>query len=305
MKDKLKNYSSQADWQVLKWFNARFFQDHLAEAVILPDVCPAGIIPNGTMATVHKNWLDTFTFREAIGDIGCAMSHAVIPNFDIDLLPLAWNQLFRKLKGLNKVILGSGNHFIDGCLNDASELVILVHVGSRMTSEDKKAFTFRLDYDNYMERAIANHREIWDCIQEVFGQYRDLVILPHDSVINDGNYMILRKGVTYSKENEPILIASSFEDVITVGRASERIHEVGCSMSHGTGRCRSRGDAKAIEVNQTALRQRIIIPDELDDSSWKLESPVHYRKSEEVLSLMDDFIEISDTLLPIAFMGGF
>lgn len=305
MKDKLKNYSSQPDWQVLKWFNTRFFQDFVVDAVVLPDVCPAGIMPNGTMAVVKKDWLDTFAFREAIGDIGCAMSYATIPNFDLDLLPTAWNHLYRKLKGLNKTILGSGNHFIDGCLNNDGDLVILVHVGCRMTSEDKQAFIFRNDYQRYWEKAIANHQEIWSCIKEIFGQYQDLVILPHDSVMDDGNYMILRKGVTQSQTNKPILIASSFDDVITVGKGSDRISEVGNSMSHGTGRCRSRGEAKEVEVDQKELRQRIIIPDELDDNSWRLESPVHYRKSEEVLSIVNEFIEVTDQLLPIAFMGGF
>ncbi len=46
-------------------------------ALILPDVCTAVIMPNGTMAVAHQNWLDTFVFREAIGDIGCAMSHGI------------------------------------------------------------------------------------------------------------------------------------------------------------------------------------------------------------------------------------
>jgi tRNA-splicing ligase RtcB len=117
--------------------------------------------------------------------------------------------------------------------------------------------------------------------------------------------MILRKGVTHSSENAPILIASSFEDVITLGKAKDTITEVGCSMSHGTGRCRSRGEAKEVEVDQKSLRQRIIIPDDLDDHSWRLESPIHYRKSEDILSKIDSFIEVTDQLLPIAFMGGF
>jgi hypothetical protein len=205
---KIINHSLEPDWQILQWFDARFYNDFLVEAVVLPDVCPAGIMPNGTMAITKKDWLSTFAFRQAIGDIGCAMSQAVIKHFDLDLLPRAWNHLYRKLKGLNKTILGSGNHFIDACINNANQLVILVHVGSRMTSPEKKEF-------------------------------------------------------------------------------------------------HSRGEAKEIEVDQQALRQRIIIPDELDDHSWRLESPVHYRKSADILSAVESFIEVTDQLLPIAFMGGF
>lgn len=302
---KIINHSLEQDWQILQWFNARFYNDFLVEAVVLPDVCPGGITPNGTMAIAKKDWLSTFAFREAMGDIGCAMSQGVIKNFDLNLLSTAWNHLYRKLKGLNKTILGSGNHFIDACINNNNELVILVHVGSRMTSPEKKEFKFNDDYEKYLDRAFQNHYEIWDCIKEIFGNYGNFFILPHDTVINDGGFMILRKGVTHSPENAPILIASSFDDLITVGKANNNITEVGCSMSHGTGRCRSRGEAKEVEVDQKSLRQRIIIPDELDDHSWRLESPIHYRKSEDILSKVDSFIEVTDQLLPIAFMGGF
>jgi tRNA-splicing ligase RtcB len=135
---KIINHSLEQDWQILQWFDPRFYNDFLVEAVVLPDVCPAGIIPNGTMAIAKKSWLSTFAFREAIGDIGCAMSQGIIKDFDLDLLSTAWNHLYRKLKGLNKTILGSGNHFIDACINHANQLVILVHVGSRMTSPEKK-----------------------------------------------------------------------------------------------------------------------------------------------------------------------
>ncbi|MBE9146671.1 RtcB family protein [Planktothrix mougeotii] len=302
---KIINHSLEADWQILQWFNPRFYNDFLVEAVVLPDVCPAGIIPNGTMAIVKKDWLSSFAFREAIGDIGCAMSHGVIVNFNLDLLPTAWNHLYRKLKGLNKTILGSGNHFIDACINQNNELVILVHVGSRMTSPEKKEFNYNYDYQNYLDRAFENHAEIWDCIREILGDYKDLIVLPHDTVIHDGGFMVLRKGVTHSPVNAPILIASSFDDVITLGKANHGITEIGCSMSHGTGRCRSRGEAKEVEIDQKSLRQRIIIPDELDDNSWRLESPIHYRRSEDILQKIDSFIQVTDQLLPIAFMGGF
>ena len=53
------------------------------------------------------------------------------------------------------------------------------------------------------------------------------------------------------------------------------------------------------------LRRRIIIPDDLPTERWRLEAPVHYRASAEVLAFVDSYIEISSRLLPVAFMGGF
>ena len=76
-------------------------------------------------------------------------------------------------------------------------------------------------------------------------------------------------------------------------------------MSHGTGRQRSRGEAKEVEFDQQAIRQRIIMPDELANGSWRLEAPTHYRTSQEVLAIMGEFNEVTDQLLPVAFMGGF
>src|SRR5579859_2782518 len=102
---KINNHSLQPDWQLLHWFNPSFYQDYLVEAVVLPDVCPAGIMPNGTVAVVRKEWLEAFPFREVIGDIGCAMSHAVLNDFSQwNTLRSMWNELYLKLKGLNKTI---------------------------------------------------------------------------------------------------------------------------------------------------------------------------------------------------------
>jgi RNA-splicing ligase RtcB len=217
----------------------------------------------------------------------------------------AWNELYLQLRGLNKTILGSGNHFIDGCLNQQGQLVILVHLGSRMTTEEKLDFRFERDYPRYWERAIQNHHQIWEGIRAVFGGSTGWQWLCHDTIEEEGSYMLVRKGVTHSKPGEPILIASSFEDLITMGKAKPEVARLKHSMSHGTGRQRSRGEAKEVEFDQQAIRQRVIIPDGLENGSWRLEAPTHYRSSQEVLSLVGEFIEVTDQLLPVAFMGGF
>jgi hypothetical protein len=304
--EKLTNISLLPDWQLLQWFHPAFYEEYLVEAVVLPDVCPAGIMPNGTVAVLRKSWLESFPFREVIGDIGCAMSHAVLSEFsDWNSLRVAWNELYLKLKGLNKTILGSGNHFIDGCLNQQGQLVILVHLGSRMTTQEKLDFDYRRDYLHYWQRAVENHREIWECIRQSFGRVEQYEWLSHDTVEEDDSFMVVRKGVTHSQAGQPILIASSFEDMITLGKARPEVARLKHSMSHGTGRQRSRGEAKAVEFDQAALRERIIIPDGLENASWRLEAPLHYRSSQEVLAVVGEFIEITDQLLPVAFMGGF
>ena len=300
----IRNHSSLPTWQVARWFHPRFLAEHVDQAVVLPDVCPAGLMPNGTMVVVRRTWLDVFRFGEAIGDIGCAMSLGAIDTPWSDLRP-AWNELHRRLVATGKTVLGSGNHFIDACMDDAGGLHVLVHVGCRMGTEDKRDFHFARDYQRWMDRSEANHDEIWRIVRTVLGGKGEPTHLAHDTVELDGAWMVLRKGVTRSKGGEPFLIASSFDDVITFGKAKQSISDLGDSMSHGTGRRNARGEAKAVAVDEFELRGRIIIPDELDGRSWRLEAPVHYRHSSEVVPLVQEHLETTARLVPVAFMGGF
>lgn len=301
---KIQNHSSLTDWEVARWFHPRFLAEHVDLAVVLPDVCPGGIIPNGTAALVRGEWLETFQFSEAIGDIGCAMSWAPVET-NFESLEPAWNELFYRLSALGKTVLGSGNHFIDACVDEAGSLHVLVHVGSRMTTDEKVSFRFARDYRRYVERATANHEEIWRCIKTVLGGRAEPRLLPHDTVELEGGWMTLRKGVTHSPEGSDVVIASSFDDVITIGRAKESIRALCDSMSHGTGRRTGRGDAKEVSVDEEQLRRRIIIPRNLPAKSWRLEAPVHYRHSSEVIPLVSDYFEVTLRLTPVAFMGGF
>lgn len=301
---KILNRSSLPDWEVERWFHPRFLAQDVDRAVVLPDVCPAGILPNGTMAVVRAEWLESFRFSEAIGDIGCAMSLAPVST-TWDSLPAAWNELYRRLKALDKTVLGSGNHFIDVCADEAGDLHVLVHVGSRMDTDEKAVFRFARDYQRYADRAQANHDEIWSCVRAVLGGRAEPRTLPHDTVELDGRWMVLRKGVTHSAAGDAVLIASSFDDVITLGAAKASIAELGNSMSHGTGRKFGRGEAKSIPVDEADLRRRILIPDELPARAWRLEAPVHYRHSREVVPLVEEHFTVAARLTPVAFMGGF
>lgn len=114
------------------------------------------------MAVVKRDWINEYAFHEAIGDIGCAMSYAAIPGFDTHILRQVWNELYQGLLGLGKTILGSGNHFIDGCMDSAGRFVVLVHVGSRMILDQRRTFRFDKDYQRYLERVNENHEEIWN-----------------------------------------------------------------------------------------------------------------------------------------------
>lgn len=296
----------EPDWKVRSWFDARFFKEEVKEAIVLPDVNPSGLIPNGAVVVLKPDWIERYAFPRIMTDIGCAMSFGEVSASVPQDMRKAWNELFFRLsRSSDRAILGSGNHFIDGCRDNHGALVIVVHVGSRATQAELQKFNFAADYQRYIDRAKANHEEIWAEIKAVFGSGGMCHWLAHDTAEEIDEAMIVRKGVVRAEPGDPILIASSFDDVLTVGRARPNIHDLLHSMSHGTGRRQSRGDAKTVTVDTDALRRRIIIPDALESHRWVLEAPVHYRSSKEIMELVAPYCEISNYLQPIAFMGQF
>jgi hypothetical protein len=302
---KIQNQSTLEDWKVFQWFDPRFYGEFLVEATVLPDVCPAGLIPNGTKAVAKKTWLDVYQFREIIGDIGCAMSIAKAEGFSNTELRKVWNQLYASLKETGKTVLGSGNHFIDACTNARGELFIIVHVGSRMTSEEKSAFRFERDYARCLKRAEDNHAEIWSHAAAAFGRIGPVRNFRHDAAEITGDLMILHKGVLRAPAGSDVLIASSFDDAILIGKTRPEISKWSDSVSHGTGRIASRGEAKSLPVATETIKARLIIPDDLPDSRWRQEAPVHYRPLSAILPKLEEVVEIGDRLIPAAFMGGF
>jgi RNA-splicing ligase RtcB len=78
-------------------------------------------------------------------------------------------------------------------------------------------------------------------------------------------------------------------DVVLV-RATSRVSEILYSISHGTGRKMSRSDCKPLAdtFDFAALRQRIIIPTGVEDSSLRTDGPFAYRDLDECPALLAD-----------------
>jgi RNA-splicing ligase RtcB len=93
-------------------------------------------------------------------------------------------------------------------------------------------------------------------------------------------------------------------DVVLVS-ATERVADILFSISHGTGRKMSRSDCKPLAdtFDFSAMRQRIMIPTGVEDSSLRTDGPFAYRDLDECLALIEDYVTPVTRFSVIGYMG--
>ena len=110
--------------------------------------------------------------------------------------------------------------------------------------------------------------------------------------------MILRKGAVSAKSGEKLLIPINMRDgsLICIGKGNE---EWNCSAPHGAGRLLSRSAAfetltmAEYEAEMKGIYSTCILPDTLD------ESPMAYKKMDEIIENIEPTAEISRIIKPI------
>jgi RNA-splicing ligase RtcB len=93
-------------------------------------------------------------------------------------------------------------------------------------------------------------------------------------------------------------------DVVLI-RAKEKTGEILNSMSHGTGRKMSRSQCKPYSdaFDYERLRNAVLIPDGVENSSLRTDGPFAYRDLDECLELISDYIDIEARFAVIGYMG--
>lgn len=281
------------------------------QVVFLPDACPGkSPLPTGTaVLTRQPDWR-----RFAVSDCGCGMRLVRSNIAPADLTLAKWDELADRLRankgGLGD--LGGGNHFLDALIPyDEGPLHFLIHTGSRGESGHVDGFIdtpaqFDQEFNRVVQWAADNRAQIHTEIEAVFGTTELVLDLPHNTyeILPEGG-TIIRKGSVHLRPGEISVIPSHMSgDVITV-RGTEKLLEVLSSMSHGTGRKMSRGDCKPLAdgFDFVALRNSILLPSGLADSSLKTEGPYAYRDLDECLALIDGYVEEIDRFAVGAYMG--
>jgi len=304
---KITNLSAQPEGVLYSWLPHTLEAEHV---VFLPDACPGrSPLPTGTaVLTRQPDWRSL-----ALSDCGCGMrllrSNMVLAELTQDV----WDEVALRIK-LNKGQLGDlggGNHFLDALLPyDEDTLYFLVHTGSRLESGLVNGLVnspvqFDREFARIVDWAESNRAQIQDTLEGVVG-HTDLILdLPHNSfeLVSEG--VIIRKGSVKLCPGDTAIMPSHMAGDAILIEATHRIDELLCSMSHGTGRTMSRGDAKAAAVTFDFARMRgaVLMPSFLKNASLSTEGPFAYRDIDECLSLITGYVRETKRFSVIAYAG--
>jgi RNA-splicing ligase RtcB len=281
------------------------------ELVFLPDACPGkSPLPTGTVVlTKQEDWR-----RFAVSDCGCGMRlvRSNIISEDLDLS--RWNQVADHLRankgGLGD--LGGGNHFLDALAPYEDErLYFLIHTGSRAESGHVDALVnrpaeFDAEFNRVVKWAAENRAAIHEKLEIVFGELEVVLDLPHNTYeqLSNGE-VIIRKGSVRLLPGELSVIPSHMSGDVVLVKARQRVAEILNSMSHGTGRAMSRSDCKPLADNFDfqGLRNSVLIPAGVENTSLRTDGPFAYRDLEECLALIDEYVEVVARFAVIGYMG--
>lgn len=281
------------------------------KAVFLPDACPGkSPLPTGTaVLTRQEDWR-----RFAVSDCGCGM-RLVRTGLRVDELEAeAWDALADALRanrgGLGD--LGGGNHFLDALAPYSDDrLYLLIHTGSRAESGHVDAYVdrpeaFDTEFDRVVDWAASNRATIQDAAESVFGAMELVLDLPHNTYepLPDGG-AIIRKGSVRVEPGDLNIIPSHMAGDVALVRATERVGDSLCSLSHGTGRAMSRAECKPLAdtYDFAALRERVLIPAGVEDASLRTDGPFAYRDLDACLELLDGYVEEVERFAVVGYMG--
>lgn len=281
------------------------------QIVFLPDACPGkSPLPTGTaVLTRQENWR-----KFAVSDCGCGMRllRSDLAASDLDLA--RWDRLadfLRRNKG-GLGDLGGGNHFLDALEPyDDGPLHFLIHTGSRHESGHVDAYVdnpmkFDQEFDRVVGWAADNRAAIHQAVNQVFGSVDLVLDLPHNTYqVLEDSAALIRKGSVHVAAGDLSILPSHMSGDVLFVRATERVNEILYSISHGTGRKMSRGDCKELadSFDFQGMRDRILIPTGVSDSSLRTDGPFAYRDLDDCMALLQDYVEPVTRFRVIGYMG--
>jgi RNA-splicing ligase RtcB len=231
-----------------------------------------------------------------------------------DLDKSRWNTVADHLRANKGAMgdLGGGNHFLDALAPYADgPLYFLIHTGSRNESGHVDSLidtpaAFDKTFDQVVQWAADNRATIHERLERVFGETELILDLPHNTYEQrtDGS-VVIRKGSVRLASGEVSILPSHMSGDVVLIRGNDGVNEILNSMSHGTGRTMSRSDCKpfADAYDYAGLRNSILIPDGVDDSSLRTDGPFAYRDLDECLGLISEYIEVVERFGVVGYMG--
>jgi len=301
------NLSAEPLGKLYSWLPHRLQAE---KVVFLPDACPGkSMLPTGTAVfTRQDDWR-----RFAISDVGCGMRLVKSALKADDLTGELWDEIAVALKNNKGELgdLGGGNHFLDALLPyDEDAVYFLIHTGSRLESGAVDNLIDRpADFDREFERVVtwaeANRATIQKILSSLVGPLELVLDLPHNSFEQVPEGVIIRKGSVKLLPGELTVMPSHMSGDVSLLAATDRIEEILFSMSHGTGRTMSRGEAKeaARKEDFSSLYQGVLMPSFLNLNSLTSEAPFAYRDLDDCLGFLEGYVEEIKRFSVVAYMG--
>lgn len=250
--------------------------------------------------------------------VGTNIHQKPLVDFDLSHLHAEVSQPDRILRSIGT--LGSGNHFIELEQDSCGDQYVVIHTGSRSLGVKVCNYHQTLALGNNDPLAYLQGERMQDYLddmlitQEYARLNRSLIaqILGFDveeSFETVHNYisfkdMVLRKGAISCHLGEKVLIPLNMRDgsLIGIGKGCEGWNKSG---PHGAGRVLSRSQARRLitleqfQKSMQGIYSETVLQETID------ESPMAYKNSEEIISLVTETIDIVDHLQVLANFKGF
>jgi RNA-splicing ligase RtcB len=219
--------------------------------------------------------------------------------------------------------LGGGNHFIEVDRTEGGDLYLIVHSGSRHIGTEVAEY-YQAEAVKYCEGSVP--KDLTYVSGKLFDDYiHDMKMIQHFAVLNrkamveiiltgmelteverfttihnyiDTDSMILRKGAVSAKAGERLLIPINMRDgsLICVGKGNP---DWNFSAPHGAGRLMSRRVAfKELSLEQYTTEMKGIFTTSVHRGTLD-ESPMAYKKIDEIISHIGPTAEIVERMRPV------
>lgn len=221
--------------------------------------------------------------------------------------------------------VGGGNHFIEIGITPQDNYAFTVHCGSRnlgqkvwkywktvADNQGNSAYGFLTEdamkgylTDMVIAQAYAeyNHivinRLVLDAINKGSGKDANVA----ESIYTTHNYIdfsskMLRKGAVAADKDKKLVIPFNMRDGLIIARGKGNA-DWNCSAPHGAGRLLSRSDAKAmIDLEEYKESMKGIYSTSVGTGTLD-ESPMAYKDSREILSLIKDTVDVEYFIKPV------
>jgi len=219
--------------------------------------------------------------------------------------------------------LGGGNHFIEIDNDENHNRWLLVHTGSRILGAYTAGFHEAIalqetDAENKIKYLTGNYMS---------GYLEDLRIVQHYAAVNralvtqtiskdffgidireteyldcahnfiDATKNIIRKGAISAEKDEPVVIPFSMAEGAVLGKGNGNA-AWNFSAPHGSGRKKTRTDARALSLDEYRKEMRGIWSSVIRKDTLE-ESPMVYKKARDILEFIDDTVTTEHRLKPL------